>query len=151
MKRVLITTLIALATLTSLSAFASSDWLTNWTEAKKIAASENKPILMDFTGSDWCSWCIKLNKEVFSTNEFKNYAKDNLILFEADFPRNKKQTDEVKNQNKLLMKQYDAQGYPTVLLVDSTGKVILRTGYAPGGPVKYIETLKSAIKTNSAK
>ncbi len=151
MKNILLTALIALATLTSLSSFASSEWLTNWTEAKKVAVSENRPILMDFSGSDWCGWCIQLNKEVFSTTEFQNYAKDNLVLFEADFPRNKKQTNEVKNQNKLLMKQYNVQGYPTVILVDSTGKVILTTGYAPGGPEKYIESLKSAMKANSKK
>jgi len=151
MKKALLTAIITIVTLTSLSTFASSEWLTNWNEAKKTAASENKPILMDFSGSDWCGWCIKLDKEVFSTTEFQNYAKKNLVLFLADFPRNNTQTKEVKAQNKVLMEKYKVQGYPTVFLVDSTGKIILQTGYAQGGPEKYIESLKKALASNSAK
>ena len=131
--------------LMSVSVLASSGWLTNWTEAKKLSAKENKPILIDFSGSDWCGWCIKLDREVFSKPAFKEYANKNLILFLADFPKSKPQTAEVKKQNNKLAKEYKVQGYPTVLLVDSKGNTILKTGYAPGGPENYIKKLKQAI------
>ncbi|HJO95407.1 MAG TPA: thioredoxin family protein [Victivallales bacterium] len=73
----------------SLFAASGSGWLTNWNEAKKLSAAQNKPILMDFSGSDWCGWCIKLDKEVFSKSKFKKFANKNLILFLADFPSQK--------------------------------------------------------------
>jgi protein disulfide-isomerase len=131
--------------LLSTSVFASSGWLTNWTEAKTLSTKENKPILIDFSGSDWCGWCIKLDKEVFSKPTFKEYANKNLILFLADFPQAKKQTKAVKKQNSMLASKYNVRGYPTVVLVDSKGKTILRTGYARGGPENYITNLKKAI------
>ncbi|MCP4178388.1 MAG: thioredoxin family protein [bacterium] len=129
----------------SVSLFASAGWGTNWKEAQKLAATQNKPILMDFSGSDWCGWCIKLDKEVFSKTAFKEFAKKNLILFLADFPSQKQQTSDVKKQNAKLAKQYGVQGYPTVLLVDSKGKILFKTGYAPGGAEKYIANLEKYI------
>jgi protein disulfide-isomerase len=68
---------------------ADNGWLTNLDDALKIAEKDNKVILMDFSGSDWCGWCIKLDKEVFSQAAFKDYAKDNLVLVLVDFPRKK--------------------------------------------------------------
>jgi thioredoxin-related protein len=123
----------------------SSAWLTNITEAQRISAKENKPILIDFSGSDWCQWCKKLDAEVFSTTVFKKYAKDNLVLLLADFPMNKKQATEVKEQNTKLAKKYNIAGFPTVLLTDSKGNIILRTGYMAGGPKKYVDSLKLAV------
>ncbi|HJO92781.1 MAG TPA: thioredoxin family protein [Victivallales bacterium] len=124
---------------------STSLWLTNLSEAQTISAKEHKPILIDFSGSDWCQWCMRLDKEVFSTTTFKNYAKDNLVLLLADFPMKKKQTPEVKAQNTKLAEKYNIAGFPTVLLTDSNGNIILRTGYVAGGAKKYVESLKSAV------
>ncbi|PIV64217.1 MAG: thioredoxin family protein [bacterium (Candidatus Ratteibacteria) CG_4_9_14_3_um_filter_41_21] len=130
------------------SALAGEEWLTDFNQAKEEAAEKKLPILIDFTGSDWCSWCIKLDQEVFSQNEFKEYAKDHLVLFLADFPgkRGKKLAAEVKAQNEQLFKTYDIKGYPTILLLDASGKVIAQTGYRPGGAGAYVKHLKGLLK-----
>ncbi|MFT5241419.1 MAG: thioredoxin-related protein [Candidatus Promineifilaceae bacterium] len=120
-------------------------WLTDFDAAKKLAAEKNVPILADFSGSDWCGWCIKLDKEVFQKDNFKTYAKDNVVLFLADFPNKGKQTDAVKKQNKGLAETYKVQGFPTVLLLGADGKVLGRTGYKPGGPDAYITHVKSLL------
>lgn len=121
-------------------------WLIDFEEAKKQAAEKNLPILADFSGSDWCGWCIKLDKEVFSKDEFKAYAKENLILFLADFPSRKKLPADVKAQNDKLAKEYGIRGYPTVLLLDAKGKVLERTGYQKGGAAAYVEHIKGLLK-----
>jgi thioredoxin-related protein len=139
-------TLLAVVGL-SLGALGADGWLTDFEAAKKQATEKNLPILVDFSGSDWCGWCIKLDKEVFSKDEFKAYAKDNLVLFLADFPRTKQLQAEVKAQNEKLAKQYGVRGFPTVLLLDSKGETIVgRTGYEAGGPENYIEHLKGLLK-----
>ncbi|MDE0839970.1 MAG: thioredoxin family protein, partial [Kiritimatiellae bacterium] len=113
--------------------------------AKKLAAEKNIPILADFSGSDWCGWCVKLDKEVFQKDAFKTYAKDNVVLFLADFPHKTKQADAVKKQNKGLAETYKVQGFPTVLLLGADGKLLGRTGYKPGGPDTYIKHVKSLL------
>lgn len=121
---------------------ASVAWMTDFEKAKKEAAERKVPILANFAGSDWCGWCMKLDREVFSRAEFKKYAKDNLVLFLADFPARETQPDEVKRQNKELASQYGIRGFPTVLLLGADGKVLARTGYRKGGAAKYVEHLK---------
>ncbi len=130
------------------TAQSGEGWLTNFEEAKAVAAKKGAPILADFSGSDWCGWCIKLDKEVFSQDEFKAYAKKNLVLFLADFPNRKEQSKEIKTQNTKLSKTYGVQGFPTVLLLDAKGKVLARTGYRKGGAKAYVEHLKSLAKKN---
>ncbi len=125
---------------------AADGWMTNFAAAKKLAKKENKPILVDFSGSDWCGWCIKLDKEVFSTKAFKEYAKKNLVLLMLDFPRGKKQAASLKKQNMQLARKYKVQGFPTVLLLNASGKVLATTGYQAGGPEKYIAHLKQLLK-----
>lgn len=125
---------------------ADASWLTDFEEAKKLAADKNIPILADFSGSDWCGWCIKLDQEVFSKNEFKKYAESNLVLFLADFPARKKLPDEVAEQNKALAQKYGIRGYPTVLLLNKDGKVLARTGYQAGGPEAYVQHIKNLVK-----
>jgi protein disulfide-isomerase len=120
-------------------------WLADHDAALKQAAAENKYVLIDFSGSDWCGWCIKLDNEVFSKPEFTAYAKDNLILVLLDFPRSKPQPDEIKARNNQLAQKYSIQGFPTVLILDPQGKVIKRTGYQQGGPGSYIEMIKGVI------
>lgn len=119
-------------------------WHTDVEKAVEIAKKENKQVLVQFSGSDWCKWCIKLNEEVLNTKEFANFAKDNLVLVNLDFPRTIAQTDFVKNYNRMQMNKYGVQGFPTVLLLDKTGKLVLQTGYLPGGPTPYVQHIKEA-------
>lgn len=120
-------------------------WMTDFDAAKTKAASEDKPMLVDFTGSDWCGWCIKLDKEVFSKKEFKDYAEENLVLVEIDFPRGKEQSAELKAQNQALAQKYGVRGFPTILMLDADGEVIEKTGYRRGGAEKYVEHLKGLL------
>jgi protein disulfide-isomerase len=122
------------------------EWLTDFAAAKKMALEKNIPILIDFSGSDWCGWCVKLDKEVFGEKSFKDYAAKELVLFMADYPRAKPQTEAVKAQNQELMKKFGVRGFPTILLIDAEGKELGRTGYQAGGPDKYVEHLKELLK-----
>lgn len=124
---------------------ADGTWLTDFEKAKATASEEGKPILVDFTGSDWCGWCIRLDKEVFSKQEFKDYADENVVLFVADFPRNKPQSEEIIRQNRDLQYKYGVRGFPTVLLMDNEGEIIGHTGYEPGGPTKFIANFGKII------
>jgi protein disulfide-isomerase len=121
-------------------------WLTDLDKAKAQAKAEKKSIMLDFTGSDWCGWCIKLNNEVFSKPEFAKYAKDNLVLVEVDFPRGKKQTEEVKKANQALQEKYKIEGYPTIIVLNSDGEKIGETGYVEGGPKAFIAKLDEIKK-----
>ncbi len=121
-------------------------WETDIDVAKKRAKDENKKILVDFTGSDWCGWCIKLKKEVFDKPEFQEYAKKNLVMLELDFPRKKELPAKEKEQNEKLSGEYQVEGFPTILLINSKGKELGRTGYQEGGPEKYVEHLKELLK-----
>lgn len=120
-------------------------WETNIDAAKKRSADEGKPILVDFTGSDWCGWCIRLKDEVFSKDEFKAYAGENLVLLEIDFPRRTELPREQAVHNQQLMQQYGVRGFPTILLIDKDGEVLGRTGYRPGGPEAYVDHLKELL------
>ena len=92
-------------------------WMTDFEAAQAKAAAEQKPMLLDFTGSDWCGWSIKLDKEVFSQEAFQNYAAEALVLVELDFPRGKDQSAELKAQNKALAEKYGIRGFPTILIL----------------------------------
>src|ERR1041385_2205577 len=122
-------------------AFAAGGWETDYGKALATAKAENKPVLLDFTGSDWCGPCIELRKRVLSSKAFVAYAAKNLVLVEVDYPQRKKQSAELKKQNETLGKQYgiDEKGFPTIVLLDPAGKVIREfSGYegeASGGVV----------------
>ncbi len=128
------------------SALAGGEgWSHDFAAAKKQAADEKKDLLIDFTGSDWCSWCIELNKEVFSQDAFKTGVKDKFVLVELDYPRKPenvaKLSDETKAQNQELQEKYAIEGFPTILLCDADGKPFAKTCYKPGGPEKYVAHL----------
>ena len=119
---------------------------TNFEAAKKLAKEKGHPIMMVFSGSDWCGWCKKFEAEVLTQKAFQNYAKDNMETFIADFPRTVEQAAELKRQNQALMQEYGVTGFPTVLVVDADGKVIKKTGYIAGGAENYVTHLKSIIE-----
>jgi thioredoxin-related protein len=123
------------------------NWMTDMAAAQKKAKDEKKLVLMDFTGSDWCGWCTKLNKEVFSTKEFADYAKDNLVMVEVDFPRKKQLSDAQKKANDALQAKYGAEGFPTIVVLNSEGKQVWKqVGYMQGGPKAWIAKLDEAKK-----
>ena len=120
-------------------------WFTDFDEASAEAKSSGLPILLDFTGSDWCGWCIRLDKEVFSQPEFKAYASKSLVLVKLDFPRAGKQSNALKKQNEALSKKYEIRGFPTIVLVSPEGEEIERTGYQRGGAAEYVSHLKELL------
>lgn len=120
-------------------------WLTDFEAAKARAVELKRPILVDFSGSDWCGWCIKLDKEVFRQEAFKSFAQNNLVLFLADFPRSTPQPQGIKAQNEVLMAQYQVEGFPTVLLLNEKGRVLAQTGYQPGGAAAYVKHLQELL------
>ncbi len=123
-------------------AASGAEWLTDTKTALDKARSEDKTVMLDFTGSDWCGWCMKLKSEVFDQAEFGAFAKDNLVLVEVDFPRHKNQSAEEKQANERLAQHYGVNGYPTIVVLNSMGQEIGRTGYHEGGPKAFIEDLK---------
>ena len=127
-------------------AYASEGWETDFAKASAKAKAEGKYMLIDFSGSDWCGWCVKLDKEVFSKGTFKDYAKDNLVLVLADFPRDKsKQSEKLQKQNEALKNKYNVGGFPTVFILSPDGKLVNKTGYQPGGPEAYVTYIKKVI------
>ncbi len=125
-------------------------WETSFEKAKATAQAEKKDILMNFTGSDWCGWCIRLGNEVFQHEKFAAYAAKNLVLLELDFPRGFELDESLQEQNNALQAKYGVEGFPSILLLDSQGRAYAQTGYQPGGPLAYsehLETLKDFRKT----
>ncbi len=153
MKKILV---IAFLTLTSMSMQAQEEltWHTDMSKATDISIKENKPMFLFFTGSDWCGWCIRLQKEVFKTPEFIKWAKDNVVLVELDFPRKNNQTEEIKLQNAQLQQQLQVRGYPTVWFVSAAktaeAKINLNalgsSGYVAGGPKVWIDGANQIIQ-----
>ncbi|HEY5912539.1 MAG TPA: thioredoxin family protein [Verrucomicrobiae bacterium] len=139
--RKMVVTLFAVLALCQAGA-ADLPWLTDLAKAEAKAKAENKLVMMDFTGSDWCPWCIKLDKEVFSTPEFVKYAEKNLVPMLVDFPRKKQQSAELKRANQQLEKKYKIEGYPTVIVLNKDGTKVGELGYQPGGPKRFIAQLE---------
>jgi thioredoxin-related protein len=131
---------------TKSSASAKTGWLTNYEQAQEEAKSQNKLLLMDFTGSDWCGWCKILEKEIFSKPEFKEYASKNLVLLELDFPRRKELSKEMMEQNQRLAIKHQVQGFPTIVVLDGSGKELAQLGYMRGGPSAFIAELEKLRK-----
>ena len=145
MKKLLIA-LLAVAAFGRVNA-AENIWLTDLPKAEAQARAENKIVLMDFTGSDWCGWCMKFKKEVLDTPEFQNYAAKNVVLVELDYPHKKVQDNDLKKANAALKTQYDIHGFPTLVVLDKEGKEIGRQiGYSKGGPQVFIAKLESFKK-----
>ena len=137
--------------LSLISVHASDSWKTNFETAQTEARDKDKYMLVNFTGSDWCGWCIKLDKEVFSQDAFKQFADNELVLVEVDFPHKKQQSAEVIDQNEKLLKKYGVRGFPTILLLSSEGELLGRTGYKAGGAEAYVKHIKELSKNGSVK
>ena len=125
---------------------AKPGWIENQAKGLQDAKAGNKLVLMDFTGSDWCGWCKKLDREVFSTPEFQEYARKNLVLVELDFPQRKPIALETRKQNEALARQYQVQGFPTIIVLNGEGKKVGELGYMEGGPEAFIAALNKLPK-----
>lgn len=148
MKRNIFIITVLLAIIAGCGNTSSADnlsWHDNLEKAMQQAKKEKKAVLVNFTGSDWCIWCKRLTNEVFSKKEFETFAKKNLVLVKLDFPQSIEQTMETKVYNNNLAQRYGVQGFPTILLFNSAGKLVLTTGYQQGGPVNYVEHLKKYL------
>jgi protein disulfide-isomerase len=150
MKKIAIVVLLILGSITT--GAQELKWETNLEQASQIAIKTKKPLLLFFTGSDWCGWCIRLQNEVLKKPEFAAWAKENVVLVELDFPRRTPQLPEIQKQNMELQQIFEVRGYPTIWLANPTkkdGKTNLEklgsTGYVAGGPAKWLETVNQFL------
>lgn len=129
-------------------------WETDINKAISVSNKTKKPLLLFFTGSDWCGWCIRLQKEVLKTPEFAAWAKKNVVLVELDFPRRTPQSEEIKAQNNGMQQAFQVQGFPTIWF--ATAKIkdgkpsftgIGNTGYVAGGPAAWLNVANGILKT----
>lgn len=124
-----------------------NQWIPNFRMAKKAAAKEGRPIMMFFTGSDWCGYCIQFDKEILKEKAFQDYAQEHLVLLKLDFPKKIKQDEAQKRHNSLLATAYHVGGFPTVVLTDAEGRQIARLGYQRGGAASFVAALQKALKS----
>lgn len=128
-----------------------------WEVDLNVAAARSKetgkPIFAFFTGSDWCGWCHKLKREVLDKDQFKTWAKENVIILELDFPRRTQIPQKYRDQNGSLQQAFGVRGYPTIWVFDMLemdGQAQLRglakTGYVSGGPSAFIKDLETKLK-----
>ena len=141
-----------LMTVLSSLLLATNPWETDFSRAKQIAQSDHKIIVLNFSGSDWCGPCIKLHKEIFESSTFADYAKDHLVLLNADFPRLKKNqlSKDQQAKNDQLAEQYNKEGkFPLTLLLTSDGKVLKSwEGYPQISPESFTEQVKDVVNAN---
>ena len=124
---------------------AASNWPTNYKRAVAESRRTGKPILADFSGSDWCGWCIKLQREVFDTPVFQKWAEANVVLLHLDFPRGKRLSEAVRRQNEQLRTRYGVRAFPTLLFLTAEGAVVGRAGYREGGPRAWIAAVQPIV------
>ena len=152
MKKIFITLLFVAGSMTMQA--QELEWETNLEKATVVSIKTKKPLLLFFTGSDWCGWCIRLQKEVLKTADFAAWAKENVVLVELDFPRRSPQLSEIQKQNMEMQQIFEVRGYPTVWFANPTkkdGKINLdklgSTGYVAGGPEKWLEVANQILAT----
>ena len=147
MKLLALAVFCAVATLSQAMTSTPAGWTDDYDAALERAAAENKLVLADFSGSDWCGWCKKLDKEVFDTEQFRSLATNEYVLLMVDSPQDEGLLSaKAKKQNPKLVEKYKVRGFPTVLVLDAKGEVVYKGGYAKGGPKKYLKTLERGIK-----
>jgi thioredoxin-related protein len=139
--------LVALGTFCVAPAYADSPWGNDYKKAQDEAKASHKLMLIDFTGSDWCGYCIQLDRAILSQPQFKDYASKNLVLLEIDFPRRKSQSVQTRKQNQELADRYQVEGFPTLVVLDGEGKTVWRfEGYFPGGLAAFLAELDKVRK-----
>ncbi|MCF7912781.1 MAG: thioredoxin family protein [Candidatus Cloacimonetes bacterium] len=137
---------IAVILLVALSLGAQTiNWLTNIEDALQKAKASDKHVFVFFTGSDWCSWCDKLQSEVFKEKAFQDYVQENMVMVMLDFPRAAILSESQKTYNDAQQQKYNIQGYPSVIILDTSGEVVLQTGYREGGASKYVKFLQESL------
>ena len=121
-------------------------WISSWAEAVELSKETGKPIMLMFTGSDWCMWCQRLEMEVFQRPEFNQWS-DKVIKIRIDFPAGHELPQNAKAQNEVLKNWYTdfVNSYPTCLFVEPTGRVIGTTGYVAGGPDFWIDRAEGVL------
>jgi len=152
MKKLILLLFVSFS-LNSFSQQSSLDWHTDMNKAIEISVKTQKPMLLFFTGSDWCGWCKRLVKEVYDRPEFAKWAKNNVVLVEIDFPRRSKLSEETQKQNRELQQMFGVRGYPTIWFVKPETKnqasvnlsQLGSTGYVAGGPTKWIESAEKIL------
>jgi protein disulfide-isomerase len=144
MKRVILAGAILMTTFAGVAS-AEVAWTEDFAEASKTAAEQGKYMLLNFTGSDWCGWCIKLDEEVFSQEAYVQYANENLVSVKLDFPRRKELSPGVVAQNDQLQQKYGIRGFPTIIILSPEGERVEQTGYRRGGPEACVEHLQEII------
>lgn len=122
-------------------------WVRDYDQAVKLAQKTDKMLLLNFTGSDWCGWCKRLDAEVFSKASFVEFAQENFICVKLDFPRYLVIPEAERRQNEKLMMKHRISGFPSILVLDPKEKLVVRTGYRRGGPDAYVDFLKQNIST----
>ncbi len=136
---------LALAALLCPSAQAAATWHTDVSQALTQSRAEKKHVLINFTGSDWCGWCMKLRKDVFLKPEFESYASTNLVLMEVDFPKHKTQPPALQQANQRLAAHFRVEAYPTLLVLNSEGVLIGKVSYANGGMRSFQAELEKIL------
>ena len=126
-------------------------WTEDFNAAQNQARESGKYMLVNFSGSDWCGWCKRLDMEVFSRPEFETFAKENLVCVLVDFPRETPQSNKQRWANELLRIRYEVEGYPTILLFNPQGIPVAMTSYQPGGAEEYIRHLQGLIEQDKAR
>jgi protein disulfide-isomerase len=130
---------------------APAGWTVDFGKASARAAAEGRPILVNFTGSDWCVWCLKLRDEVFAQQHFLDFAASSLVLVELDFPRSKELPEGLVAQNRALRERFQVSGYPTVILLNSRGEEIGRLGYMQGGAKTFVREIRRLVAADGAR
>ena len=144
--------LVAFGLLCNVSVRAESGWATDYKKAQEEAKTDHRLVLLNFTGSDWCGYCVRLDRVILSKPEFKDYANKNLVLLEIDFPRRNgprwnAQSIELKKQNMELAEKYQVEGFPTLVVLDGEGKTLWKyEGYYAGGLAAFLAELDRVRK-----
>jgi len=151
MKHLFTFFIAAFFTLTAQDAFADGiKWHTSYDQAVKLSESTSKPMVLFFTGSDWCGWCKKLEKEALDTPEFAEAAGEAFIFVKLDFPMKKSLDAAETAQNNELKKKYNVRGFPTLIILDNNQEPVGLTGYQTGGGKRYAEHLLKMVNAFSA-
>lgn len=126
-------------------------WTVNFDSAKKTAAENNLNLMILFTGSDWCPWCVRMNDEIFSDEKFQKEVVKKFVPVKLDFPSKIDFPEDIKKKYNALAEQYGIKGFPTVILADCDGNAFAECGYQEGGAEAFLKTLETKLKASELK